>query len=752
MAIKFPTRVPGNLQKDSHLPRASGKFISHVLTLITGNGLAQFINVVGTLLLARLFTPDAFGSFALFITVVSFLSVLGGARYELAIMLPEEDTEAANVLLLSVGVLTGIFGISLLLVAFFHSEIARLLGDARLGVWLWGAPIAIFVNGLYSILCVWYGRMKRFHKLATARVLQSMGIILAQFALLLIHPGGFALVGGWVIGQTFGTLILVVQLFWNDGRFVFLARDWAMARELLNKYRNFPIYKAPYSFIANASTQLVFVILRLFASLNVVGLYSMAARAVYLPVTLIASSMNDVFYEKAATELKHGRLEKFVTRLLRIQVVLAAPFLVLTAFDAKLVIGLALGAKWVPAASYAAVLAWASFLYFLTSWLDRLFDIRGHQKLSLMLEVGGNILSLGGLTLALWWHPEKTVLAVMIYAAGQVIYSSVWLVFAYRVAEFNVRTLLVLLRDIAVSVALAALLMGAIHFVLHGWPAFVASAFVAVCMAGFGFIRYVSTGHAFTSPTERFRQFWADKDSTLNGREGEDFWRAQAGELKSLYASKSPGRVLEIGCGDGSLFPYFGIPPSNYKGVDFTPQFIARFQSKEPSVRLECAEGASYLDRESQYDLILLNGIVQHFDRAMLEQHLQNAHAMLPEGGLLIWGSVPNRGDRRKYDAGKWSGNGHANMLRLLKSWAGRLLGLDAMGYWYEPEEVSVLAGKYGLEARFVPSELYPYRFHAVIMKPAAYGSGINQNSMGRPTARHPEESERSEYSNLAAN
>ncbi|HEV7968631.1 MAG TPA: oligosaccharide flippase family protein [Candidatus Acidoferrales bacterium] len=690
--------------------------------------MAQLINVVGTLLLAHLFAPDAFGSFALFLTVVSFLSVLGGARYELAIMLPESDLDAANILLLSVLVLCGISGLSLLLVALFPSAVARLLGDARLGVWLWGAPIALFVNALYSILCVWYGRMKRFQKLATARVLQSAGIIFGQLALLTIRPGGFALVGGWVLGQTFGTLILVVQLFYHDGKFVLLARDWKVVRQSLTKYGNFPIYKAPYSFVANASSQLVFVILRIFSSLNVVGFYSMAARAVYLPVTLIASSMNDVFYEKAASELKHGRLETFVTRLLRIQVVLAAPWLVLTAFDAKLVFGLILGPKWVPAASYAAVLASASFLYFLTSWLDRLFDIRGHQKLSLMLEFAGNVLSLGGLTLALWRHPERTVLAIMIFAAIQVLYSSVWLIFAYHVAEFSVRALTVLLRDAVVSVASATFLMGGIHMILHGWPAFLASAMAALGLTGFAFVRYVSTGRAFASPVERFRQFWADKDSTLNGREGEDFWRAQANELKNLYSSRSLARVLEIGCGDGSLFPYFEIPAANYKGVDFTPQFIERFRSKAPGVHLECAEGASYLDQGTKYDLILLNGIVQHFDPKMLEEHLQNARAMMRKGGQLVWGSIPRKRHRRAYDAGKWSGSGKISAIRLLRSWGGRLLGLDAMGYWYEPEEVAGLAKKYGLHAQFVPSKLYPYRFHAVLTETQTNQPGRNQS------------------------
>jgi lipopolysaccharide exporter len=715
------------VNNSSQLPRTSGKFISHVLTLITGNGLAQVVNVVGTLLLARLFAPDAFGSLALFITIVSFLSVLGGARYELAIMLPESDAESANILLLAVMTVCGIAGVSLALVALFHSAVGRLLGDPRMGLWLWTAPIAVFVNALYSVLCVWFGRMKRFHKLAAVRVLQSIAIILAQLVLLIVRPGGFALVGGWVIGQTIGTALLVFQLFYYDGKFILVARDWEVVRDCMKRYKNFPIYKAPYSFVGNASSQLIFVILRIFSTLNVVGFYAMAARAVYLPVTLIASSMNDVFYQKAATELKTGRLEAFVTRLLRIQVVLAAPWLVLAAFDSKLVFGFILGAKWVPAASYAAVLASAGFLYFLTSWLDRLFDIRGHQKLSLILEFVGNMLSLGGLTLVLWVRPEQTVLAVMVFAGLQVIYSSIWLVFAYHVAEFNKRGLALLLRDAIVSIALATGFMGAIHLVAHSWLAFFISAGVALMLSGYGFIHYVSTGRAFRSPLEKFRQFWSDKTSTLNGREGEEFWRAQAGELKELYASSPTDRVLEIGCGDGNLFPYFDIPAENYKGVDFTPQFIERFRSREPSVTLECAEGASYFERGAQYDLILLNGIVQHFDSIMLEQHLKNASLMMGDHGLLIWGSIPHSRHRMMYDAGKWSGNCKPGLMRFVKSWGGRLLGMDAMGFWYEPDQVAALVNKYGLHAKFVPSNLYPYRFHAVIQKVAVNTGSGNQ-------------------------
>ncbi len=207
--------------------------------------------------------------------------------------------------------------------------------------------------------------------------------------------------------------------------------------------------------------------------------------------------------------------------------------------------------------------------------------------------------------------------------------------------------------------------------------------------------------------------------------------------------------MLEIGCGDGGLFPFFGISPANYKGVDFTAKFVERFRSRQPAVELECAEGASYLDRGNQYDLILLNGIVQHFDRDMLEQHLENACIMLRDGGLLIWGSIPQRRHRRQYDAGKWSGTGKASVARDSVHGAAGCLGLDAMGYWYEPAEIAELARKHSLQADFVASTHCPYRFHCVIRKPAAGGNAHSGSGSLSAQEQTFEEDAKAEYCKL---
>ncbi|MGH9681616.1 MAG: lipopolysaccharide biosynthesis protein, partial [Candidatus Acidiferrales bacterium] len=135
--MKNPTSSTVAGRSSERLKRANGSFLSHVVTLVSGTGVAQALNVGAMILLAHWFAPAAFGLFALFVTTVSFISVLGGARYELAVMLPERDEDAANVVYLSCGTAFLIACASLGGVAVLRVPIAHLLKDNRLATWLW---------------------------------------------------------------------------------------------------------------------------------------------------------------------------------------------------------------------------------------------------------------------------------------------------------------------------------------------------------------------------------------------------------------------------------------------------------------------------------------------------------------------------------------------------------------------------------------------------------------------------------------
>jgi 2-polyprenyl-3-methyl-5-hydroxy-6-metoxy-1,4-benzoquinol methylase len=236
--------------------------------------------------------------------------------------------------------------------------------------------------------------------------------------------------------------------------------------------------------------------------------------------------------------------------------------------------------------------------------------------------------------------------------------------------------------------------------------------------AGSSYESKFPTRRAAAKPTlnttaERYRSFWTSQQRPLNRSEEPEYYRQVAKELRLLWDGLDARKVLEIGCAQGAMFPFLGFEEDGYTGVDFAVQFIDQFRAKYPDLRLECCDGSSYIDDET-YDLIFSNGVIQHFDDAMLEAHFRNARAMMHPGGVLVCASVPWKRHRLRYFAGHF-GSGKPGLVRALKSWAGERLGVTRMGRWYDTEEIARFARAQGFAAQFYGSLSSLYRFHAVL-------------------------------------
>jgi len=77
--------------------KPKSEFSRNVLTLMTGTTIAQAIPIAISPILTRIYTPEDFGVFALFIAIVGFFSVIASARYEQAILIPKKDEDAINI-------------------------------------------------------------------------------------------------------------------------------------------------------------------------------------------------------------------------------------------------------------------------------------------------------------------------------------------------------------------------------------------------------------------------------------------------------------------------------------------------------------------------------------------------------------------------------------------------------------------------------------------------------------------------------
>ena len=84
--------------------KPKSEFSRNVLTLMTGTTIAQAIPIAISPILTRIYTPEEFGVFALYLSIIMLFSSLVAGKYELSILIPKHDKNAKNLVLLSISI------------------------------------------------------------------------------------------------------------------------------------------------------------------------------------------------------------------------------------------------------------------------------------------------------------------------------------------------------------------------------------------------------------------------------------------------------------------------------------------------------------------------------------------------------------------------------------------------------------------------------------------------------------------------
>ena len=79
-------------------PIIQSEFAINAITLISGTALSQFITVLITPFITRLYTPEDMGQWSLFMAVVNLIIPCSAGSYEQSVVLPKTDDEARQLL------------------------------------------------------------------------------------------------------------------------------------------------------------------------------------------------------------------------------------------------------------------------------------------------------------------------------------------------------------------------------------------------------------------------------------------------------------------------------------------------------------------------------------------------------------------------------------------------------------------------------------------------------------------------------
>ena len=361
-------------------------FAKNIVTLLTGTTAAQIIPLALSPVLTRLYSPDDFGILALFFSICSILSVVAAGRYELSIVIPEKDEEAANIVFLSIFV-SAVFALFLQIVsAVFNSEIASLLGNESISFWLYFVPLVVFMMSLYNILRYFSIRIKDFKNVAVTRAVKSAagGAIKLVLGLVGFTSGG--LVTGEVISQFFGNTSLIRNVYRRKELFAGVNR--AKMAEEAKKYSDFPKFSLPGALSNSLSLNLNSFFLTSFFSLAVLGQYALVNKAVSVPLTIIGSSVSDAYFQRAARERNEtGSAKNAFIQSAKYLSFIAVPVFLVLFFFGEVLFAFVFGDSWKIAGSYAKILSFLVAVRLVAAPLSVTMSTFEKQKTSLMLTL-----------------------------------------------------------------------------------------------------------------------------------------------------------------------------------------------------------------------------------------------------------------------------------------------------------------------------------------------------------------------------
>ncbi len=431
-----------------------------------GGAISQVIILLSLPLLGRIYDLEHFAVWGLVFATTAIISSISCLRYELAIVIPKSEKEAAFLFYLCNSLVMVFSVFSFLLILFFPSIRHMLDGgfDEIFSRLLYLLPLLILLTGINLVVRYWNTRQKNFILISLGQVFMALGTVGSQIGYSILYPHSpSGLVFGPLVGQVMAISIMGLggQILKTNPAFRIVS--FSYFKEVISRHYRFLYYSTPFTVFGALREHATVLILKGFVLAGPLGTYFFTYRLMRSPVALISSAVRPVLFQ-ATAELGVKNTEDKITRILQVITLLTIPLLVLYCFHHDYIFLLVFGDKWPDAGILGLFFIGPVFTFMLCNWMDRILDVLNQQKLALTMEIIFATASLLGLWAGLTLFDDWFV-ALGIQSAVLVVYNLTYLVVAYKVSSFNLGSLnSILWRSLAQGAACALILLVLGHF------------------------------------------------------------------------------------------------------------------------------------------------------------------------------------------------------------------------------------------------------------------------------------------------
>ena len=368
--------------KTSHNNKIPNDFFNNVLKISTSTIISALVVAITLPIITKIFSASILGKYQLLISIINIFGVISCFKYEMAIVIPEKDDIASRVLILCLLALSTFCLILLLIFYYTSGVLLKALNAENLIDTFWLIPIGVLFFGLFEIIKYSLLRKKLFNYFSKARVYQVLSTQSLMIIFGLIKPSFISLFLAFISGH-----FISIMTFLKKSLMKIKPSKNIQIFKVAKKFKKFPFFNTPMVFANTLSNELPVFFLATYFSSETLGYFLLANRLIVIPMNLIGTAINKVYFQKASETFNRNKKDLFELYISTTKklILLGIPPLFVFSFLSDFIVNLIFGDNWVVTGQMMKIIAVTAFFKFITSPIGTSFTIINKQDFAFYL-------------------------------------------------------------------------------------------------------------------------------------------------------------------------------------------------------------------------------------------------------------------------------------------------------------------------------------------------------------------------------
>lgn len=407
-------------------------FKRNLAITFSAQAFGQVIGFLFTPFIARVYGPESYGVFSLFMAIASNFSSISTLQLPTGYVSAQNKHELHILLQITFFSLIFFTLASAFVVVFFKDGLLNVLDANSLTVLIYLIPAYVLFMGFDYMLLGWNIYLKQFGRGAIAKI---SSIVISKGTTLLygvlVASSAIGLILGNFLIYPLETTIKLSKQIRSDISAVLKLASWSELKGVILRFKSYPLFVTPGLLVSSINGQLPVYFFSIYFENSFVGLFALANSIVTVPVSIITNSTTTVFLQKAAEtqRLNPALLKDLVLALHKRLFLICFVPLSVFAFVSNWVFVLIFGMEWEQAGWIAAFLSVSTILSVPQQPLSVLFRLMNKEHNNLLLSIVSIGLRVIGLGIGVYFGNVKMAVAGYALASILTMFLSLALIF-----------------------------------------------------------------------------------------------------------------------------------------------------------------------------------------------------------------------------------------------------------------------------------------------------------------------------------